>query len=61
MMSHRTKYVVGGVVVGLVLLGFVPWWLAMLVIVGVPLAAYLTLDPSQRRRLKRVSRREIGR
>jgi len=29
--------------------------------VGVPTAAYLTLDPSQRRRLRRITRKELGR
>jgi hypothetical protein len=61
-MSNRAKLAVGGVVIGIVLMILgVPWWLALLVVVGVPAAAYLTLDPSQRRRLKRISRREIGR
>ncbi|WP_329139611.1 hypothetical protein OG552_33895 [Streptomyces sp. NBC_01476] len=60
-MSGRAKLAVGGVVVGLILLIWVPWWVTFLIIVGVPVAAYLTLDSSQRRRLRRVSRRQIGR
>ncbi|HEY3478755.1 MAG TPA: hypothetical protein VGL02_07625 [Streptomyces sp.] len=60
-MSNRTKVVIGGVAVGLLLLLFLPWWVTFLIIVGVPVAAYLTLDPSQRRRLRRNSRRQIGR
>jgi len=60
-MSNRTKVIAGGVVVGLVLLWWLPWWVTFLIIVGVPVAAYLTLDPSQRRRLRRASRRQIGR
>ncbi|MDX3093348.1 hypothetical protein PV703_03640 [Streptomyces sp. ME01-24h] len=60
-MSNRAKVAVGGVAVGLILLWVLPWWLALLVIVGVPVAAYLTLDPSQRRRLRRAGRRQIGR
>lgn len=60
-MSNRTKLVIGGVVVGLILLAWVPWWVSFLIIIGVPTAAYLALDPSQRRRLRRVSRRQIGR
>ncbi|MGW3247118.1 hypothetical protein [Streptomyces sp. NPDC001070] len=60
-MSNRAKVAVGGVAVGLILLWILPAWLALLVIVGVPVAAYLTLDPSQRRRLRRVNRRQIGR
>ena len=60
-MSNRTKVVIGGVAVGLLLLIFLPWWVSFLIVVGVPVAAYLTLDPSQRRRLRRNSRRQIGR
>ncbi|MGW4223289.1 MULTISPECIES: hypothetical protein [Streptomyces] len=60
-MSRNAKVAVGGVAVGLILLFWLPWWVALLIIVGVPAAAYLTLDPSQRRRLRRVARKEIGR
>ncbi|MFJ9627167.1 hypothetical protein ACIQPR_08530 [Streptomyces sp. NPDC091280] len=60
-MSRNTKVVVGGVAVGLILLIWLPWWVSFLIIVGVPAAAYLTLDPAQRRRLRRVAGKEIGR
>ncbi|GGW43641.1 hypothetical protein GCM10010503_20410 [Streptomyces lucensis JCM 4490] len=60
-MSSSAKIAVGGVAVGLILLIWLPWWVAFLVVVGVPVAAYLALDPSQRRRLRRVTRKEIGR
>ncbi|MFF8842089.1 hypothetical protein ACF08N_05035 [Streptomyces sp. NPDC015127] len=60
-MSTRTKIVIGGVAVGLLLMPLLGFWLSLLVVVGVPAVAYLMLDPSQRRRLRRVSRREIGR
>ncbi|PWI41596.1 hypothetical protein [Streptomyces sp. ICBB 8177] len=60
-MSKRTGYVVGGVAVGLVLLWVLPLWAALLIIVGVPVGGYLALDKSQRARLKRVTRKEIGR
>lgn len=60
-MSNGTKVAIGGVVVGLILLAFIPWWLFFLIIIGVPVAGYLALDSSQRRRLRRVSRRQIGR
>lgn len=60
-MSRNAKIAVGGVAVGLILLIWLPWWVALLIVVGVPTAAYLTLDPSQRRRLRRVARKEIGR
>lgn len=60
-MSNRTKVVIGGVVVGLILLAWIPWWVVFLIVIGIPAAAYLTLDSSQRRRLRRVTRRQIGR
>ncbi|MGJ5749791.1 hypothetical protein FB563_5962 [Streptomyces puniciscabiei] len=60
-MSNYAKIAVGGVAVGLILLIWLPWWVAFLIVVGVPVAAYLALDPSQRRRLRRVSRKELGR
>ncbi|AJE87626.1 hypothetical protein SLNWT_7250 [Streptomyces albus] len=60
-MSNRAKVAAGGVAVGLLLLIWLPWWAALLIIVGVPAAAYLALDPSQRRRLRRVSRKELRR
>ncbi|USQ86812.1 hypothetical protein NFX46_25780 [Streptomyces phaeoluteigriseus] len=60
-MSKNAKIAVGGVAVGLLLLIWLPWWAALLIMLGVPTAAYLMLDPSQRRRLRRVSRKELGR
>ena len=61
-MSKRAVAVAGGAAVGVVLLcQLLPFWAAILVIVGVPTLAYLMLDPSQRRRLRRVSRKELGR
>ncbi|CAM5679175.1 MULTISPECIES: hypothetical protein [Streptomyces] len=60
-MSKNAKIAAGGVAVGLLLLIWLPWWASVLIILGVPAAAYLTLDPSQRRRLRRVTRKELGR
>ncbi|GGT16694.1 hypothetical protein [Streptomyces purpureus] len=60
-MSTNGKIALGGVVAGLVLIPLIGFWLSLLVIVGVPAVAYLALDPSQRRRLRRVSRKQIGR
>ncbi|NEA41696.1 hypothetical protein [Streptomyces sp. SID11385] len=60
-MSTKAKVAAGGAVVGLILLIWLPWWAALLIILGVPAAAYLTLDPSQRRRLRRASRKQLGR
>ena len=60
-MSKNAKIAAGGVAVGLILWIWLPWWVAFLLVVGVPVAAYLALDPSQRRRLRRVTRKELGR
>ncbi|MGW0774856.1 hypothetical protein ACWD01_14650 [Streptomyces sp. NPDC002835] len=60
-MTTRTKIVIGGVAVGLLLMPLLGFWLSLLVVLGLPAVAYLMLDPSQRRRLRRVSRKEIGR
>ncbi|WP_431038769.1 hypothetical protein ACQYWQ_29015 [Streptomyces sp. P6-2-1] len=60
-MSTPAKVAAGGAVVGLILLIWLPFWAALLIIIGVPAVAYLTLDPSQRRRLRRVSRKQLGR
>ncbi|MFG2222823.1 hypothetical protein ACIBK8_07060 [Streptomyces sp. NPDC050161] len=60
-MSTRAKVAVGGVAVGVILLWLLPLWAALLVMVGVPAVAYLTLDPSQRRRLRRAGHKQLGR
>ncbi|MGW2224422.1 hypothetical protein [Streptomyces formicae] len=59
-MSKNAKIAAGGVAAGIILLFWLPWWAAFLIVLGVPAAAYLTLDPGQRRRLRRVTRKEIG-
>lgn len=60
-MSNRAKVAAGGVAVGLILLIWLPFWAVLLIVLGVPAAAYLTLDPGQRRRLRRVTRKQLGR
>ncbi|MBT2384528.1 hypothetical protein [Streptomyces sp. ISL-11] len=60
-MSNRAKVAVGGVAVGVILLWLLPFWAALLVMIGVPAGAYLLLDSSQRKRLRRVSRKELRR
>jgi hypothetical protein len=63
--SGPTKFAVGGIAIGLILLIFAPWWVSVLIIaaaIALPVGAYLMLDPSQRRRLRRVQqRKQIGR
>lgn len=44
-MSKNAKVAAGGVAAGLILLIWLPWWAALLIVLGVPAAAYLTLDP----------------
>lgn len=51
----------GGVVGFLILNAFLPWWLAVAIIVGIPAAGYFMLDESQRRRLKsQMNRKQLG-
>ncbi|NEY33507.1 hypothetical protein GTU99_15110 [Streptomyces sp. PRKS01-65] len=60
-MSKNAKIAAGSVAAGIILLIWLPWWAALLIVLGVPAAAYLALDPSQRRRLRRVHRKELRR
>jgi Flp pilus assembly protein TadB len=60
-MSTRAKIAVGGVAVGLVLWILTSFWIAVIVMVGVPAVAYLALDSSQRKRLRRLGKKELGR
>ena len=63
-MSGRMKIAIGGIIIGLILL-FINPLIAVLVIaaaIAVPVAGYFMLDPSQRRRLKRINeRKQLGR
>ncbi|MBT2407830.1 MULTISPECIES: hypothetical protein [unclassified Streptomyces] len=60
-MSTSGKIAVAGVVAAIVLFATVGFWAGLLVLIGVPAAAYLLLDSSQRRRLRGISRKQIGR
>ena len=58
-MSGRMKIAIGGIIIGLILLWINPW-IGLVVIaaaIAVPVAGYLMLDPSQRRRLKNIQQR----
>jgi Na+/H+-translocating membrane pyrophosphatase len=58
--SGRTKIAIGGVIIGLILLWLLPWEVGAIIIlaaIAVPVAGYLMLDPSQRRRLKNTQQR----
>ncbi|WP_266986170.1 MULTISPECIES: hypothetical protein [Streptomyces] len=58
-MSKRAMIAAGGVVVGLILIPLIGFLPALLVLIGVPVVAYLMLDPSQRRRLRHITRKEL--
>ncbi|MGW7435052.1 hypothetical protein [Streptomyces sp. NPDC054849] len=60
-MSTSGKVAVAGVVAAIVLFWTVGFWAGLLVLIGVPAAAYFLLDSSQRRRLRGMSRKQIGR
>ena len=60
-MTPHTKWSIAGIVLGLILLIWLPWWATAGIVVlaiGIPTAAYLTLDPSQRRRYREIRRRK---
>ncbi len=60
-MSPAAKIVLAVLALGVVLaLVGVPFWAVVLVVVGLPVAGYLMLDQTQRSRLRRVSRKQIG-
>ena len=63
-MQRQTGYVIGGVAVAALVLWLTPWWLTLLIllaVVGIPAVGYAMLDSTQKRRLKNVARKQIGR
>jgi hypothetical protein len=59
----RTGYVIVGVIAALLAFILLPGWVKLLgfvLLVGVPVAGYLMLDPSQRRRLRGQTRKRLG-
>jgi uncharacterized protein (DUF58 family) len=59
----RTGYVIAGVILALLAFILLPGWFKLLgfvLLVGVPAAGYLMLDPSQRRRLRGQARKRLG-
>ncbi|MFC5185284.1 hypothetical protein [Actinomadura harenae] len=62
-MSSPAKFAIGGVIVALVLWLFLPTWvvgLLVLAAIGIPVAGYLMLDPSQRKRVRSQGRKRLG-
>jgi hypothetical protein len=63
-MTPHMKWSIAGIVLGLILLWVLPWELSLAIIalsIAIPAGAYLMLDPSQRRRLRGIRRRQVGR
>ena len=64
-MSRPMMFGIGGVILGLFLLVALPWWVGVLVIaaaIAIPVVAWRSLDPSQRRRIRNMrSRGQLGR
>ena len=64
-MTPHMKWSIAGIVLGLILLIVFPWWVTAGIVVlaiGIPAAAYLSLDPAQRRRYREIRRRRaLGR
>ena len=58
-MTPHMKWSIAGIVLGLILLIVFPWWVTAGIVVlaiGIPAAAYLSLDASQRRRYRELRR-----
>jgi hypothetical protein len=63
-MSPRNKVLLGGAAAALLALIILPGMLFKILVVlliGVPVVAYVMLDPSQRRRVRGQARKRIGR
>lgn len=62
-MSKKGWYIVGGIGAGVIAWWLLPNWIAALIIAAViaaPVVGYFMLDPGQRKRLRRIRRRQIG-
>jgi uncharacterized membrane protein len=65
-MTPRTKVGIAGIVLGLILIIILPTWLVWVGIAlivaaaAIPVAGYLALDKSQRRRLRAIRARQRG-
>lgn len=63
-MSTQNKVLLGGLAALIVIwalpLGTILTWVLVLGLIGAPIAGYLMLDPSQRRRLRESGRKRLG-
>ena len=60
-MTPSMKVGIAGIVLGLILLAWFPWWAAVGIIIialAIPVGGYLALDKSQRRRLRAIRERQ---
>jgi hypothetical protein len=64
-MSPQMKWGIAGVIIALILFGFIPWYIPVILLVvalAVTGAGWRALSPSQRRRIRELRRRrELGR
>lgn len=64
-MSRPLMFGIGGVILGLILLVVLPFWASALIIIAaiaIPIVAWRSLDPSQRRRIRNMrDRGQLGR
>lgn len=59
-MGKNTGVILGGAAAVILALWLLPFWLFVVLLIGIPVAGYLMLDPSQRRRLRNRRNRQIG-
>jgi hypothetical protein len=63
-MTPSMKVGIAGIILGLILLAWLPGWAAIAIIViaaAIPVGGYLALDKGQRRRLKAIRARDRDR
>ncbi|WP_026874236.1 hypothetical protein [Jiangella gansuensis] len=59
-MGKNTGVILGGAAAVILALWLLPFWLFVVLLIGIPVAGYLMLDPSQRRKLRNRRNRQIG-
>jgi membrane protein implicated in regulation of membrane protease activity len=63
-MTPQVKWGIAGVIIALILFGFIPWYIPVILLVialAVTGAGWRALSPSQRRRIREIRRRrELG-
>jgi hypothetical protein len=59
-MSRHMWFGIGGIIIGLILFAWLPWWVPVLVIaaaIAIPVVAWAALGSSNRRRISGMRRR----